>query len=114
MSMQLRNQRDERRPRREVTPRVDVYNGADDVLVLCELPGVVKEDLTLRVEEAELILEAARKPTEPGAEAERYARRFTLPEGIDRARIAAELEDGVVRVTLPKAETAKPRTIPIT
>ncbi len=103
----------------KAAPAVDIYEGPDDLLVIADLPGVTVEQLDVRVEKDMLHIEARREPREPGPAVERgfraadYARSFRLPPGLAGDRIEAELADGVLRVKLPKAESAKPRKIAI-
>jgi HSP20 family molecular chaperone IbpA len=116
------NAKESLRHGRALTPAVDVFENADELLLLVDLPGVDKDGLTLRVEKQTLSLEAKVKPC--GSEryemlgTERlagvYERTFALPETIDVQRISAELKDGVATLHLPKSEKAKPRRIPIT
>jgi HSP20 family molecular chaperone IbpA len=105
---------------RVVAPLIDVFENAEEVLIVCELPGVSKDNLNLHLTEATLTLEA--KPlifAERGALLARertyaaFERRFSLPEGIATDRISAEIKDGVAVVRLPKSEKTKPRSIPI-
>ncbi len=102
-----------------VNPRVDIYENRDQFLVVADLPGVRSDDLAIHVENAELTLTATRRTTPPGAEVARerldadYRRTFLLPQGIDREKIDAELKDGVLRLTLPKADAHRPRQIPV-
>jgi len=102
-----------------VTPRVDIYENREQFLVVADLPGVKSDDLAIHVENAELTLSATRHTAPAGAEVacERvdadYRRTFLLPQGIDREKIDAELKDGVLRLTLPKADAHRPRQIPV-
>lgn len=102
-----------------VAPSVDIYESQDELLVVAELPGVTVEGLEVRVENDTLHLVARRPGGEPGPALERgfratdYARSFRLPPGIDGDRVDAELKDGVLRIKLPKAESAKPRKIAV-
>lgn len=91
---------------RVVTPEVDVYENADEFLVLADLPGVAKEALDVSFARGELTLQ--------GTNTHRmYRRVFTLPEGIDAQHIAADLHDGVLTLHLPKAPEVKPRKIEV-
>lgn len=93
-------------------PRVDVFENAQEYLVIADLPGVAKEDLDVRFESGELRIEARRTG---GQETERggYRRAFAMPEGLDAEKIAAELAHGVLEVHLPKATAKRPRRIEI-
>jgi len=106
--------------RRTVLPRVDLYENNEELLLLADLPGVSKKELAIEVNEGVLSLEGRRKePPESGrliggefVPAD-FARRFTLPDGIDVEKITADLKDGVLTLQLPKAAALKPRQIPI-
>lgn len=104
---------------RAVRPRVDVYENADEYLVLADLPGVKKEDVDVRFEAGELHVAAERGHVAAGAPlAEEYraapfARAFAMPDGIDADKIDATLEKGVLRVRLPKLAAKRPRKIEV-
>jgi HSP20 family protein len=97
-----------------------VLTDADRVVIEAELPGVTKSDLTLEVKEGELTLLGKRsKPPIEGQYTMReravadYRRVFALGNAIDPTRIDAEMKDGLLTVTLHKAERAKPRKISV-
>ena len=102
-----------------VTPFVDIYENADEILVVADLPGVATGGLTVSLEKGELAFEARRTDASelgPGAgetPLPDYRRSFTVPRGIDADKIAAELRDGLLRIHLPKSASLKPRQIPI-
>jgi HSP20 family molecular chaperone IbpA len=105
---------------RAVTPRVDVFENADELLLVVDLPGVSKDGLTVSVEKDTLTLVGKVAAREGNAtkiagerRAEVFERAFALPEGLDPERITAQLKNGVATIRLPKAEKAKPRRIPI-
>ncbi|MFK7985615.1 MAG: Hsp20/alpha crystallin family protein [Sandaracinaceae bacterium] len=93
---------------RQVTPRVDILEGADEMRLVFDLPGVVEADVDLRVERGDLSLSA-----EDPARARVYRRAFSLPETIDAHAVTAELDAGVLRVSLGKRSEAKPRRIAV-
>lgn len=101
-------------------PPADVVETKDAILVRVDLPGFRGEEIALKVENDVLTIEAERKAaTEVAGEtyhrAERsygkVARSFSLPIGVDTARTDARYVDGVLEITLPKRDEAKPRTI---
>ena len=99
-----------------LAPPVDVYENADELLLMADVPGVEKDALDIRLDGGELTFEA--KQTELGEGDETYqavlfTRSFTLPSTIDVNQVAAELTDGVLTVRLPKSEAAKPRRIAV-
>jgi HSP20 family molecular chaperone IbpA len=98
---------------------VDVYENANELLVLADVPGATKDTVAVHVDKGQLTLEARREPAAHGTvlEAEYrpvdYHRVFSVPQGIDASKIEAELSAGVLRVRLPKSEALKPRRIEI-
>jgi HSP20 family protein len=94
---------------RVISPPVDVFENADEVLVVADVPGVPSHAVDVRVENGVLTLEAKR-PSEPEMA---FARSFRFPPGIDAANITAEAKNGTVLVRLPKVAAAKPRKIAV-
>lgn len=105
--------------RRVVSPAVDIHESREAFLLVADLPGVVKEDLNIHLDRGELSFEGLRRPRPHGSLVSGengefvFRRVFTLPGGIDADRIQAELSAGVLRLTLPKAQALKPRTIAV-
>ncbi|MGK4007492.1 Hsp20/alpha crystallin family protein [Sorangium sp. So ce1036] len=101
-----------------VPPAVDIYENAEELLVVADLPGVTQEHLAVRLEKGELTFEGRRTEAaerEQGADnLPDYRRSFVVPQGIDADKISAELQAGVLRIHLPKSASLKPRQIPIT
>jgi HSP20 family molecular chaperone IbpA len=101
------------------SPSIDVFENADEILLMADMPGVASESLNVNVDKGELLVEAARDVALQGTliEAEYgpclYQRRFVLPAGIDVSRVSADLKDGVLRLHLPKSEAFKPRRIEV-
>jgi HSP20 family molecular chaperone IbpA len=102
-----------------VRPPVDIFENQDEFLVIADLPGVAKDDLVVHLDADRLSIEGAigKEPGTDPLEREfqllRYRRTFELPNTIDRERVSAELERGVLRLHLPKVEAVKPRRIAI-
>ena len=100
-------------------PAVDIYENADELLLVADLPGVDKDELTIHFEKGQLTIEGRRKAGAEGAaraiefRALDFRRTFSVPQGINAERIAADLAAGVLRVHLPKADALKPRQIPV-
>jgi HSP20 family protein len=102
------------------TPRVDIYESADELTLFADLPGVRCEDLDLRYENGELFLHGKVQPRQVANqmwlqeyEVGDFYRAFTISESIDSSRISAECKDGVLTVHLPKMEHAKPKQISV-
>jgi len=108
-------------PARVFVPTADIYESQDALTVILEMPGVDKNDVDVRVEEGLLKIEGrldlskydGLQPLYTEYNVGHYARSFRLSSKIDQNAIGAELKDGVLSVTLPKAEEAKPRTIQV-
>ena len=98
----------ERRLENWMTPAVDIYENNDGLTLRADLPGVSRDQLNLGVEQGVLTIEGKT------AGSNGYYRRFQLPEHLDLEHIKAELKHGVLTLTLPKAEAAKPRRIAVT
>lgn len=95
-------------PRAFAAPSVDIYESKGSFLVMAELPGVSADDVKIGLERDQLSLEARRSDQDID-----YRRRFTLSVPVDAEGISARLEHGVLRLELPKAAEAQPRTIPV-
>ncbi len=102
-----------------VAPEVDILENEEEILLFADLPGVSREDITVNIENGRLSLSGVRKMAASGAttweefgEVE-YRRVFSVPQTISIGKVGAELKDGVLRLRLPKAESAKPRQIEI-
>ena len=103
-------------------PLVDIYETDNDLIVRAELPGVDPQMVDVRVENNVLTIRGER-PFEQNVQQENYhrqersygtfARSFTLPASINSEKIRAEYRDGILNLTLPKAENAKPKKIQI-
>lgn len=99
--------------RKHVAPPVDVYENKDEILILADLPGVTKEALSIQLEKSELVITGPR-PDLQGERAFDFRRTFGLPQGIDAEKVSATLQNGVLRVVLPKPSALKPRQIAVT
>lgn len=102
------------------TPRVDIYESADEVVLQCDMPGVKAEDVDVRFEKGELSLYGKVQPRQAPVEylAEEYGvgdfyRSFAIAPEIDSDKISAEYRDGVLTVHLPKQERVKPKRITV-
>ena len=94
--------------------RVDVYDDADNYYVVAELPGIHKEDIDIQLENAILNISGVRKLDKPGEKSSStFSRSITVADDIDASKVSANLEDGLLRITLPKAEERKPKAIAV-
>jgi HSP20 family protein len=95
---------------RQLPLPVDIYEGADELLLLADLPGVEPEGLSVSFEAPELRIEGRRGS---GDAASVYSRTFRVSEQLDPAGISAELNAGVLKLRLAKAAHTKPRKIEV-
>jgi HSP20 family protein len=105
-------------------PAVDIRETKDELTLHVELPGISEEAVDVSVENGVLTISGERKQqTEEETEGSGYhlvercyghfERRFSLPRSVDSEKVRAAFAHGVLTVTLPKAETAKPRKIEV-
>ncbi len=104
------------------TPAVDIYEDNDKYVVKAELPGMKKEDIDVSLDGNTLTISGERKQEEEKKEGEnyrserffgRFQRSITLPTAVQADKIEATYKDGVLTLTLPKAEEAKPKQIQV-
>jgi HSP20 family molecular chaperone IbpA len=109
------------RPGALYTPAADIFENESAITVLADMPGVKAADLDIDLRDNVLTLRGRVTVPEASGESEvlreyrpgTFFRQFTLAESIDQARIDAKLNDGVLRLQLPKVERAKPRQITV-
>lgn len=103
-------------------PAVDLYEDKDNVVVKAELPGLKREDIEVSLHDGALSISGERKGEEKVESAEmrrterfvgHFQRTITLPATVKGDQVNAQYKDGVLTITLPKAEEAKPRQIEI-
>jgi HSP20 family protein len=108
-------------PGRYYVPYADIYETDEALCVVMEMPGVEKKDLNVALENAVLRVDGqinfskyeGMDPVYTEYNVGHYARSFTLSNKIDQERISAQLDDGVLTLTLPKAKESQPRRISI-
>jgi HSP20 family protein len=103
-------------------PAVDLYDAKDNIVVKAEIPGLKKEDIDIQVKGRDLIIKGEKKKEEEVKEEDYYyaervygsfSRVVHLPVDIKADRVKAKFKSGVLEVTLPKVEEAKPKEIKI-
>ncbi len=102
------------------TPRVDILENNDELVLFADVPGVKPEDADVRFENGELILHCRCTPRSSYDRASTveygvgdFYRVFTISETIDAGKITAELKHGVLTIHLPKVEQVRPRRIEV-
>lgn len=107
-----------------VLPAVDIFEDDAGVTIMADLPGVSKERLGVRVDGDNLVIEGAAEAGDLTSSGDMeiiygevlnpfYRRSFTLSRDLDAGRIEANLNHGVLKLVIPKAEAAKPRRIEV-
>ena len=108
-------------PGRFYVPQADVYETEAALTVVMEMPGVDRKDLGVELKEGVLRVEGridfskygGMEPVYTEYNVGHYGRSFALSDRVDQERIAAQLEDGVLTLTLPKTAEVRPRRIAI-
>ena len=108
-------------PGRFFVPTTDVYETEEALVVAMEVPGVARADVEIELKDDVLRVEGridfakygGVEPVYTEYNVGHWARSFSLSDKVDRERIAAQLEDGVLTLTLPKTAEAKPRRIAV-
>lgn len=91
--------------KRTVTPPVDIFENANEILLVADVPGAGKEDVSLHFEKDTLTLRASG--------AVEFLREFSVGSGIDVDKTEASVQQGVLRVRLPKSAALQARTIKV-
>ena len=101
-------------------PATDVFEREGEIVIELDAPGVHPENLSAEVVDGQLVVTGERAPSEGAVRRYRterwqgrFVRSFTVPRGVDGSAISAQYDNGVLRLTLPKAEDARPRRIAI-
>jgi HSP20 family protein len=103
-------------------PAVDIFETENELVLKADVPEIELKDVDIRLENGTLALRGERKFEKTGAEGGyhrlergygRFERYFTLPDTVDADKVQAAYKDGVLTVTLPKKEIAKPRQIQV-
>ena len=118
---EVEKQRESTVPARTFMPTTDIYETESALTVVLEMPGVDKGNVDISVEAGVLIIEGRldfskyqdMQPVYTEYNIGHYRRSFSLSSKIDQNKIGAEMADGVLTITLAKAEEAKPRRISV-
>jgi HSP20 family molecular chaperone IbpA len=106
---------------RVLAPAVDIFENARTITLLADMPGVAPDQLEIDLNEGVLTITGRVSPPREVQEdvvlreygPAMFQRKFTLSQSVDQAKIEARLEDGVLRLELPKIEKAQPRKIQV-
>jgi HSP20 family protein len=108
-------------PGRVFVPVTDIFETAEALTVVLEMPGVDRDSIEANVENDVVTIEGridfakyeGMQPVYTEYNVGHYARSFEISNKVDQSKISAEMKDGVVTIVLPKAEQAKPRKIQV-
>jgi HSP20 family protein len=107
------------------TPPVDLYETSNQFVLTAELPGLSRDQIEIHAEQYRIVIRGARAAV-PSSDVAceqfhrverghgRFSRAFTLPEAIDVERVSADLKDGILTVSIPKAVEQGARRIDVT
>ena len=104
---------------RYIKPAVDIIETKDGLTLIADIPGAAKDTLDINVDKGILTVNAPVSHSMPGQslytefEFAHYYRQFSIPETLDHEKAKAELHNGVLTLTVPMAEAAKPRKIEV-
>jgi HSP20 family protein len=106
----------------EWTPAIDMYDTDEEIIVQAELPGLTAQDIDISIKDDALTIKGEKKFSEEVRQENYYRverrygsfeRTIPLPMEVQRDKIKASVKEGVLKVTLPKAEKAKPKEIKV-
>lgn len=107
---------------RNIAPALDMVENNDDFVVTADLPGVSRDNVDLSVADNVLTIKGDKQGEQEDGNGNYYRkeswegsfqRTVSLPQGVDADKVKAEMKDGVLTITLPKREEAKPRKISV-
>ena len=118
---ELTSPAEQTRPGLVFTPNVDIFETDTEITLLADMPGVTSDNLNIDLRDNVLTLTGEVAPFEEADEQDilieyeigKYHRQFNLSSVIDQSKIDAKLNDGVLRLSLPKVEKATPRRIEV-
>ncbi len=102
-----------------IAPPVDIFENEESLIVVADLPGVDKDGVEISVEDSILTIKGKAKYNQPPTvlrqefTLQNYYRQFQLSDEVDQGKISAESKNGVLTITMPKAEKTKPKQIKV-
>jgi HSP20 family protein len=103
-------------------PPVDVYETAEEFVILAEVPGTCEDDIDVQISDGSLVIRGEKaSPVDMGSDTYyrlerpygRFSRSFALPNGVDVSQVKASIKDGILRVTLGKIGKPAPKNIKV-
>ena len=118
---ELQTDTEHTRPGPVFIPAVDIFESDDNITLLADMPGVNTDHVSIDLHNGQLTILGEVEPHSSENErllfkeyeTGRFHRAFNLSDTIDQNKISATMKDGVLRLVLPKAEKAKPKSIPV-
>lgn len=118
---ELESKKEHTSPLKRYIPATDIVENENELMVLMDMPGVSKENITVKLENSVLKIDGMVdmsaytefEPVYTEYNIGNYTRQFELSNTIDQSKIEARMEDGVLSLVLPKVPEAQPRTIQI-
>ena len=107
---------------RNFSPSIDVVETENDYSIICELPGIDQKDIDLSIASNVLTLKGSKKEEKEDRKGKYYRkeswsgnfqRTLPLPLAVNSEKVTADLKDGILKITLPKMEEAKPKSIAV-
>lgn len=107
---------------RRYSPAIDIFEEADAIVLVADVPGATPESVDVQFERGSLTIEAAVRPRRDDAKTRyllreygvgNYRRTFEVNDQIDASKITAKLDSGVLTITMPKAEAVRPKKIAV-
>jgi HSP20 family protein len=104
---------------RYLTPPVDIFETNENLVLIADMPGVEKDGLVINMEKGILTLKGEMKLAKKGQllfhefSSDNYYRQFKISEDIDMDKASADFDNGILTLTMPKSEAAKPKRIEI-
>jgi len=102
-----------------IAPPVDIFENEGALIAVADLPGVDKDGVDIRVDDNILTIKGNAKYTQSSTvlrqefTLQSYYRQFQLSDEVDQSKISAESKNGVLTITLPKAEKSKPKQVKV-
>ena len=95
-------------------PAADLYEDEHNYYARFELPGIKKDEIDLELENSVLTISSVQESnSDAGQTRQSFQRSISVPDGVSLEKVTASLEDGILTVTMPKAEARKPRQIEV-
>ena len=118
---ELQSDTEHTRPGPVFIPAVDIFESENEITLLADMPGVSTDHISIDLRDGQLTILGEVEPHSSESErlllkeyeTGRFHRVFNLSDTIDQSKISATMKDGVLRLVLPKAEKAKPKSIPV-